>query len=117
MDYKKLMALLVGLCVLLAPVLSNAAISVPISAPVTHTQGHPADCHSVQTVDSQDSHDGTHGANTKATHGCCFNFVGILSATNLIEPSTSSAEIVPFNPSLSLLSRVEGLYRPPRQRS
>lgn len=113
--YKKPIILLVALCVLLAPVLSNAAVSMPV--PVAHTQDHGADCHTIKTVDCHASHDGTHSNSTKATHGCCFNFVGILSATKLVEPNLSSADLIPFNPSLSLLSRVEGLYRPPRQLS
>ena len=114
-NYKKLIALLVGLCVLLAPVLSNAAVYMP--AAVVHTQDHHADCHSVKAVDCHETQMSGHSTTTKATHSCCFNFVAILATTRFIESSHSSSEFIPFNPSMSLSSRVEGLYRPPRQLS
>jgi hypothetical protein len=112
---KKLLALLVGLCVLLAPVLSNAAVVVPIPAAQTHD--YQVDCHAMPSVNGQMSHDDANTPNNKTAHGCCVNVVGILSATNLVQPYQSSNELIPFNPSLRLISRVEGLYRPPRQNS
>lgn len=114
MKFKIVISLLVGLCVLLAPVLSNAAVSVPV--PVAHAQDQ-ADCHSVETADSHAAHGSNHTTSTKAAHGCCYNFVGILLAIDLLQPELNTSEPIPFSPSLGLASRAEGLYRPPRQNS
>lgn len=109
MSHKKLIVFLVGLCVLLAPVLGNAVLLLP--APSAHAHDQAADCHSPKPGD------GAHSSGVKVNHSCCFNFVGSLSVATLIQPIQSAGEIIPFNPSLSLASRVEGLFRPPRQNS
>lgn len=115
MSFKKLLTLLVALCVLFAPVVSNAAVSVDI--PAAYTQDHKADCHTVAPDDCHASHDNAHHSGAKVSHGCCFSFVGIVPDMNLIQAAQSSEGLIPFNPSLSLSSRIEGLYRPPRQLS
>jgi len=112
---KKLLALLVGVCVLLAPVFSNAAVALQVPAAQTHD--HPIDCHATPSVSDEMSHDDAQTSNSKTAHGCCVNVVGVLSATNLVQPYQSINDVIPFNASLSLISRVEGLYRPPRQNS
>ena len=109
MSHKKLVVFLVGLCVLLAPVLGNTALLLPAPSVLAHD--HAADCHSTKSGDS------THSNSAKVTHSCCFNFVGSLSVVSLIHPLQGTSEIIPFNPSLSLTSRIEGLFRPPRQNS
>ena len=111
MGYRKLIALLVGLCIVLAPVLSNAAMSVPASLTHAHDQGDSAGCHS----ESPDG--GLRSTGSKVAHSCCFNFVGSPSAMNQMAPYQGVSEPIPFSPSLSLASRVEGLFRPPRQNS
>lgn len=115
MSSRKLFAFLIAFCVLFAPVVSNAAVSMDI--PVAHTQDHKADCHTVAPDDCHASHDNAHHSGAKVSHGCCFSFVGIVPNMNLIEAAQVSGGLIPFNTSLSLLSRIEGLYRPPRQLS
>lgn len=109
MCLKKLLVFLVGFCVLLAPVLSNAGMLMP--APATHAHDQPIDCHST------DADGGTVPAGTKLSHNCCFNFVGTLSAVCLIQPLQNAGELIDFSPALRLASRAEGLFRPPRQHS
>lgn len=87
---------------------------MPVDIPVAHTQDHKADCHTLAVTDCHASHDGVHHSGTKVSHGCCFSFVGVLSDMNVIHVVQSSNELIPFNPSLSLVSRMEGFYRPPR---
>ena len=115
MSFKKILTLLLALCVLFAPVVSNAVVSMDI--PVAHTLDHKADCHTVAPDDCHASHDNAHHSGAKVSHGCCFSFVGIVPDMNLIQAAQSSEGLIPFNPSLSLSSRIEGLYRPPRQLS
>ena len=115
MCFKRLFTILVSLCVLFAPVVSNAAVSVDI--PVAHTQDHKADCHTVVLDDCHASQDNAHHSGAKLTHSCCFSFVGIVPGMNPIQAAQSTEGLIPFNPSLSLSSRIEGLYRPPRQLS
>ena len=115
MSVKKLLTLLVALCVLFAPVVSNAVVSVEM--PVAHTQDHTSDCHMLVVADCHASHDTAHHSGVKVSHGCCFSFVGIVPDMNLLQAAQSSKELIPFSSSLSLSSRIEGLYRPPRQRS
>ncbi len=110
---KKLVALLIGLCVLLAPVLSNASAVPPVS--MAHSQDHHADCHTAAMADCDTAHDSAYGTTSQAAHGCCFNVVGIPANTHLVQPQAGSAVLVASNPALILLTRVEGLYRPPRQ--
>lgn len=109
MHLKKLIVLLVGFCVLLAPVLGNTALLTP--APAAHAHDQPDDCHSTNPEG------GAHTADSKLSHNCCFNLVGTLSAINLAQLPHHAGEFIAFNPSLSLASRVEGLFRPPRQNS
>lgn len=113
MTCRKLIAFLVGLCVLLAPVLSNAALAIP--APMVHSDGHGADCHGVAPSGGEADHAGTHTAGSKASHSCCFNFVGILPAADPLPLPHGAGARIPFNPSLGLASRAEGVYRPPWQ--
>jgi hypothetical protein len=117
--HQKLIAFLVGLCVLLAPVLSSASMPLPVSSaqvqvqfqdPAHAHQDHEADCHPAKSADD-------HHPISKVSHGCCFSFVGNFSATLLIPPYQSASELIPFNPAFSLASRIEGLFRPPRQNS
>lgn len=115
MGRKRLIAFLVGLCVLLAPMLSNGAVAAPAS--VEYTQDRQTSDPSREMADCETSHLGDHTTSGKASHGCCFNFVGIVSAIDLVQPEFNTAERIPFSPSLSLSSRTEGLYRPPRQNS
>ncbi|MBU3667755.1 MAG: hypothetical protein FGM53_04355 [Rhodocyclaceae bacterium] len=116
MSRTKLLSLLIGFCVLLAPLFSNAGAGLRVSETQLHT--HQVDVvSSVNAADCHTMHDGTQTTSAKSTHGCCFNFVGMLPATSLIHPCLSSTEHIPFNPSLSLVSRVEAYYRPPRQNS
>lgn len=115
MRYKTLIAFVVGLCVLLAPVLSNA--SVPVPTPMAHTQIHLSHDHVTKVADCHTSADGVSTTSTQVTHGCCFNFVGILSAVNFVAPHNGIQAPIPFQPSLSPTSRAEGLYRPPRKTS
>jgi hypothetical protein len=58
--------------------------------------------------------DGSHHSDLKISHSCCFSLVGVLSAMTLTQAVKYTSGPIPFNPSLSLASRVEGLYRPPR---
>lgn len=109
MRLKKLIVLLVGFCVLLAPVLSNASLLTP--APAAHAHDQADGCHSTNPEG------GAHTADSKLPHHCCFNLVGTLSAINLAQPPHTAGVFIAFNPSLSLASRVEGLFRPPRQNS
>lgn len=115
MGRKRLIAFLVGFCVLLAPMLSSGVVVVPAS--VEYAQDRQPSNHSIEMADCESSHLGDHTTSGKASHGCCFNFVGILSATDLVQPELNTGERIPFSPSLSLSSRTEGLYRPPRQNS
>lgn len=115
MSFKKLLTLLVAFSVLFAPVVSNAAVFVDI--PVAQTQDHKADCHTVAPDDCHASHDNAHHSGSKVSHGCCFSFVGIVPDMNMIHAAQGSEGFIPFNPSLSLSARIEGLYRPPRQHS
>lgn len=112
MTLRKLLTLLVAVCVLFAPVVSNAA--VPADVAVTHTQDQTAACH---TADAQASHDGIHHSGSKVSHSCCAAFVGIVPNATLVYAAQGTDGLIPFNPSLSLISRIEGLYRPPRQTS
>lgn len=113
MRLKKLLTLLVAVCVLFAPVVSNASVSVDL--PVAHAQDHKTGGHSETVADCHASHDGFHHSDTKVSHGCCFSLVGVLSDIRLIQAAQETAGLIPFNTSLSLASRIEGLYRPPRQ--
>jgi hypothetical protein len=115
MNLRKLLSILVALCVLFAPVVSNASVSVDI--PVVHTQDHKTDCHTAKDCHSSQSHDGMHHSGSKVSHGCCVAFVGIVPDLNLLHAAQAADGLIPFNPSLSLISRIEGLYRPPRQNS
>lgn len=112
MIFKKLLTLLVALCVLFAPMVSNAAVYVDI--PVAHTQDNNFERHTVTSDDCHASHDNAHHSGAKVSHGCCFSFVGIVPEIATIQATQSSKELIPFSPSLSLSSRIEGLYRPPR---
>lgn len=115
MSLRKLLTFFVAVCVLFAPVLSNASVFVDV--PVAHTQDLKADCHTVVASDCDVSHDGAHHSNAKVSHGCCLSFVGIVPNTNLLQTAQGSNRLIPSNPSLSLAARIEGLYRPPRQLS
>lgn len=115
MNCKKLVSVLVGCCILMAPLLGNA--STPIPAPVAHAHDHEADGHFVSMVDARTLHDGGHTTSAKVGHGCCLSLIGIFSAVHLPQPADSAGGPIPFDPSLSLASRAEGLYRPPRQNS
>ena len=115
MKLRKLLSILVALCVLFAPVVSNASVSVDV--PVAHTQDHKADCHTVTDCHTSQSHDGMHHSSSKVSHSCCAAFVGIVSDSNQVHVAQATDGLIPFNPSLSLISRIEGLYRPPRQNS
>lgn len=115
MRFSRFLTLFVAICVLFAPVVSNAVVSVNI--PVSHTQDHKVDCHTVAADDRHASNDNPHHSGAKVSHGCCFSFVGIVPDINLIQAAQVSEGLIPFNPSLSLASRIEGLYRPPRQLS
>jgi hypothetical protein len=115
MNLRKLLSILVALCVLFAPVVSNASVSVDI--PMAHTQDHKADCHTVKDCHTSQSHDEMHHSGSKASHSCCAAFVGIVPDSNLVHAAQASDGLISFNPSLSLISRIEGLYRPPRQYS
>ena len=115
MCLKQLLSIFVALCVLFAPVASNASASVDM--PVAHTQDHKADCHMVTDCHASQSHDGMHHSGSKVSHSCCAAFVGIVPDSNLVHAAQASDGLIPFNPSLSLISRIEGLYRPPRQNS
>jgi hypothetical protein len=112
---KQFLTLLVAMCVMIAPVVTNAGASVDES--FAHTQDHKADCHTVAASDCDASHDGALHSNAKVSHGCCLSFVGIVPDTNLLQSAQGSNGFIPFNPSLSLAARIEGLYRPPRQLS
>ena len=115
MVLRKILTILVAMCVLFAPVVSNAAVSVDLS--VAHTQDHKVDCHTIAPDDCHASHDKAHHSGAKVSHSCCFSFVGIVPDIAPIQATQSLKELIPFNPSLSLSSRIEGLYRPPRQPS
>ncbi len=110
---KKFVTALVALCVLFAPVVSNATVSV--DDPMAQMQDHKADCHAVS--DCHASHDGVHHSGSKVSHSCCGAFVGIVPDSNLVHAAQASDGLIPFNPSLSLITRIEGLFRPPRQNS
>lgn len=72
-DIKKLIAFLVGLCVLLTPVLSNASMPLPVSSAQgqVHSQAHlvrqdhQADCNPAKSVNDR------HPSSSKVSHGCC----------------------------------------------
>ena len=113
MRLKKFLALLAVLCVMFAPVVSNAAFSMDI--PVAYTQEHKADCHTQAASDGHATHDGAHHSDAKISHGCCFSFVGMLPDTKQPQSTQDPNGLIPFNPTLSLTARTEGLYRPPRQ--
>jgi hypothetical protein len=122
---KKLITLLVAICVMLAPVASNASVVADISVSTATTtaashQGHNDhdDCPILSATDSDITHDSiqhdTHHG-TKLSHNCCFSFVGIVPPTQLLVTDFSLGEHIWFTPVLRLTTRVEGLYRPPRQ--
>jgi hypothetical protein len=111
--FRKLIAFLVGLCVLLAPVLSNAALPMP--SPMVHADGHGADCHGLAPQGDDADQPGTHAPASKASHSCCFNFVGILPAADPLPPPHGAGARIPFSPRLGLAFRMEGVYRPPWQ--
>src|SRR5574343_720922 len=108
MKLRKLLSIFVALCVLFAPVVSNASVSVDI--PVAHTQDHNADCHTVTDCHTSQSHDGMHHSSSKVSHSCCAAFVGIVPDSNLVHAAQASDWLLPFHSSLSLISRIEGLY-------
>jgi hypothetical protein len=122
-DFKKLLTLLAAFCVLLAPMVSNANIVASVSATTqtatmtthdNHSCGDilPAvDCHAGLSGTQHEKHHG----NSKVSHNCCFSFVGIVSPTGLAIATPRHHDHIPFSPSLRLTTRVEGLYRPPRQ--
>jgi len=121
--FKKLLTLLTVFCVLLAPIASSAGVIASLSATahsvsVIDHDSHD-DCNRLLLTDCHGEHDSTHSTahhdSSKVSHSCCFSFIGMPSPTELIITTLTRGERIPFNPSLSLSARVEGLYRPPRQ--
>lgn len=117
MDYRKVISLIVGFCILLAPMASGAAM---LGAVPMHHDGHAAaplamDCHeAVQTVPPKGEESGSCAA---ALHACCSGFAAAFPAPLAVHHSGNTDEPIGFAPALHLLSRAEGIFKPPRLNS
>ena len=114
MTLRRLLTFCITFFVLIAPVASNANVLDGVFSPVTQEhsdspQTTMADCHGVQ--------DDMHQSDAKVAHSCCLSFVGIIPDTYLVPTPQGVGGLIPFNPSMSLALRIDGLYRPPRQNS
>lgn len=108
---RKLIALVLAFCVLFAPMLSTSIAAMAL--PVANVQDQQQDCH-MASSHYHEHKDSVHHSDKKISHGCCFSLVGVLPDLTLTQAAPVSDRPIPFNPSMSLASRIEGLYRPPR---
>ena len=128
MNLRKVLLLLLGCCLSLAPVFGYAADDMHMSAkqtsatqaPVAHTEtahviAQEFDCPSTHLAALPVPNAGTDLSCDPAIHPCCFNFVGILSPTIRIQPLQVAGARTAFHPYLIAASWSEGPYRPPRQ--
>ena len=112
---KKLLMVLWMLCVVLAPVVNSAGMIAADRVGSGHEQNvdvhddMPSDCHGMQ--------EGGQDLGAQALHGCCVHIVGIALASPVPSLASVSHEKIPFHSSMSLISRAEGLFRPPRLHS
>ena len=112
---KKVLMVLWMLCVELAPVVNSAGMIAADRIEAGHKQRVHAhvdmtsDCHG-QQPEAQD-------LGVQAQHGCCVHIVGITLASPVPSLASVSHEKIPFHSSMSLISRAEGLFRPPRLHS
>ena len=127
MKRQKLVALFIGFCLSLAPILGYAADSVRPSAmhpPVvhtatshkaaSHTPGHEMDCPPTHVATPSHADAGTDLTGDPAIHPCCFHYMAILSPAIRIPPVHGSGALTVFRPSLIASSWSDGPYRPPR---
>ena len=112
---KKLLMVLWMLCVVLAPVVNSAGMIAADRVGARHEQlvdvhaDMPSDCHGQQAQDQD--------LGVQALHGCCVHIVGLALAGPVPSLDSFSHEKIPFHSSMSLISRSEGLFRPPRSHS
>ncbi len=117
MSCRTLIVLILALCVSLAPTVSVVAMTADDGTTLMRMQDPSADCHAAGQAAGQ-----SRAANmrqdapdheTKVSHACCASILGIPAQTLGLEGMPGSQALTPANASLRLISRVEGIYRPP----
>ena len=123
MTLRNAIALLVGVCILFAPVAGNAGLVAAVAA---HHQGQVIsqvpDCH--EAVPPRHGHERapmspaeTDNACQKMSHACCIGVAAALPVEALVHAFHDASERISFVPTLRLLVRTESIYRPPRLNS
>jgi hypothetical protein len=128
MNFRKVLVLLLGCCLSLAPVFGYAADDLHLSArqpsatqsSVAHTDtahipAHVIDCPTTHLAAHPLSDAGADLTGDPAIHSCCFHFVGILSPSIRIQPLSVPVAPIAFHLSPHPASWSDGPYRPPRQ--
>ena len=114
---KKLIALCVTVCVLFAPMASDASAVAGVSTSEVAVQ--MADCHPGSLHDTVQSGaqavSETPQADTHHVHACCASLIAIVANWHLSHAAASSAMPIGPLPSLGFGVRLDGLFRPPRQ--
>jgi hypothetical protein len=116
MRFRKFLSLLLAFCVMLATFPGGAALAFGAKDAAGSGSHSMTTCHDAMDSDagSHDRHDAPADA-AQPQHNCCTGFVGILSTTAFSPVMPHARETPLFLPSLRLLSRTTGIYRPPRQ--
>ena len=115
---RKLITFLVMLCVLCASTANIAAAVLDRDAAMASLQDSPADCHGIKPdADHAFLHDSAQNHKTKASHACCASILGIVSRAGDLPSLPGSDVFASFSPSLRLIVRIEGIYRPPPRNS
>lgn len=128
MNLRKVLLLLLGCCLSLAPVFGYAADDMHMSAkqtsatqaPVAHTEtahviAQEFDCPTTHLAALPVPNAGTDLSCDPAIHPCCFHFVGILSPAIRIQPLSGPVVPIAFHRSPNPASWSDGPYRPPPQ--
>jgi hypothetical protein len=112
---RRILPILLAMGVGLASWTSDRAI---FAGSATHSEATILpDCHNayMTRVDADEQHARSHQTlDLSFTHGCCFQFVGMVPTPPASVFRGQNADIA-FRPALRLLSRAADIYRPPRQ--
>ena len=122
MSCKKLLACLLALSVMLAPMTSSASAFIEKLLPVTHAATHDVSCHdaalALPKVAEQEvtviSEPASPVSPVSISHACCITMVGFVADANVV-PAIPAAEVrVPAVRVLPVVANPEEIYRPPR---
>jgi hypothetical protein len=120
MKHRKVIAIIVSLCMLLTPILGSAVMMSLVSAPDgAQSASLVAICHEVispsavlERATQADTHCPEKGGHTY--HACCHGFVAALPTQYTFSLSRNGGVRIGFIPMHQPIPRVDGIFRPPR---